>query len=80
MTELAAGKSGQTADALVPLGMPGYVPSVTHFAVAGGRREVTLTRPTGATETAFTNAAARVLRNDGAQVRIVLMATGRSRS
>jgi hypothetical protein len=72
VTELAAGKSGQPADALVPLGMPGYVPGVTHFAPAPVAGEtVTLTRPAGATETSFTNAVARVLRADGAQVRIV---------
>ena len=62
VTELAAGKSGQPADALVPLGMPGYVPNVTHFAPAPVSGEtVTLTRPTGATETSFTKAVARVL-------------------
>jgi hypothetical protein len=72
VTELAAGKSAQPADALVPLGMPGYVPSVTHFAPAPVAGEtVTLTRPTGATETSFTKAVARVLRSNGAQVRIV---------
>ena len=40
VTELAAGKSGQTADALVPLGMPGYVPERRPLcAGAGGRRD-----------------------------------------
>ena len=54
VTELAAGKSGQTADALVPLGMPGYVPNVAHFAPSPVTGEtVTLTRPTGATETSY---------------------------
>jgi len=72
VTELAAGKSGQAADALVPLGMPGYVPGVAHFAPSSVAGEtVTLTRPTGATLTSFTNAVAHVLRSNGAQVRIV---------
>ena len=52
VTALAAGKSGQTADALVPVGMPGDVPNVAHFAPAPVRGEtVTLTKPAGATET-----------------------------
>jgi hypothetical protein len=72
VTALASGKSGQTADALVPVGMPGYVPNVAHFAPAPVAGEtVTLTKPAGATETAFTNAVAKVLRTDGARVRIV---------
>jgi ABC-type transport system substrate-binding protein len=72
VTALAAGKSGQTADALVPVGMPGYIPNVAHFAPAPVRGEtVTLTKPAGATETSYTNAVARVLRAGGAQVRIV---------
>ena len=72
VTALAAGKSGQAADALVPVGMPGYVPNVAHFALSPVTGEtVTLTRPTGATERSYTSAVARVLRTDGAQVRIV---------
>ena len=72
VTALAAGKSGQTADALVPVGMPGYVPNVTHFAPLPVTGEtVTLTRPSGATESSYANAVTRVLRTEGARVRIV---------
>jgi len=72
VTALAAGKSGQAADALVPVGMPGYVPNVARFAPSPVTGEtVTLTRQAGATETSYTSAVARVLRTDGAQVRIV---------
>ena len=54
VTALAAGKSGQTADALVPVGMPGYVPNVAHFAPSPVTGEsVTLTRPAGATERSY---------------------------
>ncbi|HWG82479.1 MAG TPA: ABC transporter substrate-binding protein [Gaiellales bacterium] len=72
VTALAAGKSGQTADALVPVGMPGYVPNVADFAPSPVTGEtVTLTRPAGLTERSYTKAVARVLRTEGAQVRIV---------
>jgi len=72
VTALAAGKSGQAADALVPVGMPGYVPNVARFAPSPVTGEtVTLTRQAGATDTSYTNAVARVLRTGGARVRIV---------
>ena len=72
VTALAAGKSAQAADALVPVGMPGYVPNVAHFAPSPVTGEtVTLTRPAGATERSYTSAVTRVLRAGGAQVQIV---------
>ena len=72
VTTLTQGKAGQVADALVPVGMPGYVPRLVGFPRRSPARSfVTLTRQTDPSKAAVTAAVARLLRNQGAQVRLV---------
>jgi peptide/nickel transport system substrate-binding protein len=68
----ALGKSGQPADGLLPVGMPGYIPGVAHFpATSLGSATVTLTHVTDPTLASLTAALAQALRAKGAQVSVV---------
>lgn len=68
----ALGKSGQPADGLLPVGMPGYVPGVANFpAVPLAGTTVTLTHVTDPTLASLTAVLAQALRARGAQVTVV---------
>jgi ABC-type transport system substrate-binding protein len=68
----ALGKSGQPADGLLPVGMPGYIPGVAHFpATSLTAARVTLTHVTDPTLASLTVALAQALRAKGAQVSVV---------
>jgi hypothetical protein len=68
----ALGKSGQPADGLLPVGMPGYIPGAAHFTAAPlAGTTVTLTHATDPTLASLTTALAQALRAKGAQVAVV---------
>jgi oligopeptide transport system substrate-binding protein len=68
----ALGKSGQPADGLLPVGMPGYIPGAAHFTAAPlAGTTVTLTHVTDPTLASLTTALAQALRAKGAQVTVV---------
>ena len=72
VTTLTQGKAGQVADGLVPLGMPGYVPRLADFVrTSPAGSFVTLTKQADPARAAVTAVVARLLRNEGAQVRLV---------
>ena len=69
---LALGKSAQTADGLLPLGMPGYVPDAARYLrVPGTGLDVTLTHEREATAAQLTAGVAQALRAKGATVHVV---------